>query len=126
MKNKLDLRKNGETSYDYSNDILFVKAKDKDYSESIELNNVVIDLDFEWGVIGIRFFDASEVFNISKNALKSIKELEFNINVEDNTVSMNLWFNYSLPDKSILSHGQNLVREVVSTELKNSEISCTA
>ncbi len=126
MKNKINLNKNGETSYDYANDVLFVKAKNKDYSESIEMNEVIIDLDFEGEVTGIRVFDASEVFNLSKNALKNIKELEFSIKIEDSTISINAWFNYSLPDNSILSHGQNFVREVTSSELKNSEIFCTA
>ena len=46
MSNKSKhLEAEGEMSYDYANDILFFKVKNREYNSSIEFQNMVIDAD---------------------------------------------------------------------------------
>ncbi len=123
--NKKSEVKTGETNYDFENDILILKIKEKKYFSSVEFDNLVVDLDMRGNVSGLRIFDASKVFKLPKSALENIKEFEVEIKVEDNTVCVNLWFNYSSQDNSLLTHGQNFVREAIAQELKNSELHCS-
>ena len=39
------LEAEGEMDYDFANDILFFKVKDRDYNFSLEFQNMVIDID---------------------------------------------------------------------------------
>ncbi len=41
------LEAKGKMDYDYANDILFFKLKDREYAFSIEFHNIVIDIDKE-------------------------------------------------------------------------------
>lgn len=48
-----DLKTKGEFDYDYVHDILFFKCKDRQHERSIELDNVVIDIDEEGFIVGL-------------------------------------------------------------------------
>ena len=65
----LDGTGKGEAKYDYSNDILLLKIKDRDYKKSIELDNLVVDFDSEDFIYGMRIFDASKVLELPKESL---------------------------------------------------------
>ena len=54
----------GEMDYDYINDILFFKVKNREYDRSLEFENLVIDIDSENFIIGIQIFDASKFLRI--------------------------------------------------------------
>ena len=64
------LEGNGEMDYDYVNDILFFKIEDREYDRSIELNNLVVDIDSEDLLTGLQIFDASKYLGITKSNLK--------------------------------------------------------
>jgi|SRR3989344_2160979 len=81
-----------EIDYDYSNDIILFKIKDRDYDYSIELEDVVLDIDKEGFITGIQVFDASNIFNASKEALTSIKNWEFKIRTEEKIIYIQLNF----------------------------------
>lgn len=66
------LEAEGEMDYDYANDILFFKVKNREYDFSIEFQNMVIDVDKEQFIVGIQLFDASDFLKINKANLRKI------------------------------------------------------
>ena len=52
-------------NYDYDNDILFFKVKDREYDHSVELEDLVLDVDSEGNVSGIQIFGASKMLGPS-------------------------------------------------------------
>ena len=43
----LDAKGNGEVDYDYAHDIILFKVKDREYSKSVEFEDLVLDIDKE-------------------------------------------------------------------------------
>ncbi len=121
-KKYLDAKGKGEMDYDYANDILFFKVEHREYDHSIELEDVVLDVDKEGYITGIQIFGASNIFNIDKDALKNIQKWEFKVKIENKIVSMQLMFEM-LKRNKIIERGQNLVRES-SSLLTDSEVMC--
>ena len=76
-KEQKELKKEGESDYDYLNDILFFKAKEREYSRSVELDNIVVDVDEEDFIVGAQIFEASKFLGIAKDALKNLSKGKF-------------------------------------------------
>ena len=66
------MREPAKFIYDYKEDILLFRITGRNYSKSVELQNLVADIDEEGFVTGIRIFDASKVFGVDKNSLKNL------------------------------------------------------
>lgn len=125
MKTKhLDAKGQGEMDYDYSNDILFFKVKEREYDKSIELEDVVLDVDKEGYITGIQIFGASKMFNIEKDSLRNVQKWEFKVRTEGKVISIQLMFEM-LRRNQVVERGQNLVRES-SSLLTDSEVMCAA
>jgi hypothetical protein len=105
----------GEYVYDYDNDILLFKVKDRDYLKSIDFGNLIVDIDKEGFATGLRVFDASLVFDLEKHALKSVKSFSFIATSESGLVSIKLKFVVISRNKQI-SCGQDFVREATGLE----------
>lgn len=80
MANTKDLKERhlegeGEMDYDYVNDILFFKVKNREYDRSLEFENMVIDIDNEDFLVGIQIFEASKFLGVEKPKLKINKWL---------------------------------------------------
>ena len=126
MKTKhLNAKGNGEMNYDYSNDILFFKVKDRIYDRSIELEDIVLDIDNEGYITGIQIFGASKMFSVDKNTLRNVQKWEFKVRIEGRIISVQLMFEM-LRRNILVERGQNLVRELSSSLLTNSEVMCAA
>src|SRR3972149_11404711 len=82
----------GEMDYDYANDVIFFKLKNREYSRSIEFNNITIDVDKEDFITGIQIFEASKFLRINKIALRSVPEWKFQATVKDKTIEIRLAF----------------------------------
>lgn len=121
----LDARGKGEYTYDYRNDILLFKIKDRDYAMSIEFENLIVDIDKEGYITGLRIFDASQVFKLTKLALNNVKRFEFNSKVEDKVITIQLRFMSVLRNRPVIKHGQDIVREAGDSHIRNSEVLCT-
>jgi uncharacterized protein YuzE len=121
----LDAKGKGEHSYDYRNDMLLFKIRNRDYQKSIDFDNIIIDIDTEGFITGIRVFDASKVFNLSKLALSKIQQFEFNARAEDKVISVQLRFTSVLRNKPIIKQGQDFVREAVGSNINDSEVLCS-
>jgi uncharacterized protein YuzE len=89
----------GEMDYDYANDILFFKIKDRDYSFSLEFQNMVIDVDKEMFITGIQIFEASKFLNMSKVNLREIPKWRFYTKIEDNVIEVRLNYHLKIRNK---------------------------
>lgn len=118
----LDAKGKGEIDYDYTNDILFFKVKNREYDHSIELEDVVLDVDKESYITGIQIFGASIIFNIEKDALRNVKKWEFKVKIEHKVIFIQLMFEVLRRNK-VVERGQNLIRES-SSVLTDSEVMC--
>ncbi len=126
MENRhLDARGKGEYSYDYKNDILLFKIKDREYKLSLDFGNLIVDIDKEGFITGLRIFDASQIFKLSKLALKDVKQFEFNTKVEEKVITIQLRFMSMLRNKSLVKQGQDFIREAIDSKVKDSEVICT-
>jgi uncharacterized protein YuzE len=114
----------GEYSYDYRNDILLFKIQDRNYAISIEFDNFIVDIDEEGYITGLRIFDASQVFKLSKVALSNLKSFEFHTRAENGVISVQLRFDCMVRN-AIIKQGHDFVREAADTHIKNSEVLCT-
>lgn len=103
MKPKhLDGRGKGEVSYDYKYDILIFKTKNRNYKQSFEFQNFVMDVDEENFITGIRIFDASKVFGFEKHALRDIVYWEFTANIENNVITVKFKFSCKMRNKLLV------------------------
>ena len=116
----LDAKGNGEVDYDYAHDIILFKVKDREYSKSVEFEDIVLDIDKEGFITGIQIFNASNMFKVEKESLNEIKNWNFEIKVENNVIFVQLTFEIVKRNK-IIERVQNIIRKSPSL-LKNSEV----
>lgn len=95
------LEAEGEMDYDYINDILFFKVKDREYDFSIEFQNMVIDVDKEQFIVGIQIFNASDFLKMNKTNLRKIAKWQFNAKLKDNEFRVDLHYQIIARNKII-------------------------
>jgi len=115
----------GEFDYDYANDILFFKVKNREYEKSIELNNQVIDIDDKGFVVGIQIFDVSKFLNITKYALMNAVRWRFQattekINENNSRIEVRLEFQVKLRNKIVQPNP--IITENVKDSLEDSKM----
>lgn len=120
----LDGKGKGEMDYDYKNDILVFKIKDREYKKSIDFEDIILDLDKEGFITGVQIFDASKLFKMNKAALKNIKKWEFNTKVEDKNIIVQLTFE-ALQRNKVLVKGTENIRREAQSPLAPREALCT-
>ncbi|MBU2561552.1 MAG: DUF2283 domain-containing protein [Nanoarchaeota archaeon] len=123
MENK-QLKSKGEVDYDYKQDILFFKTSERDYAKSIELENLVLDVDKEGFIVGIQIFEASKFLNISRNMLLKIPTWQFEANVRDGRIEFRLMFQIVVRNKIIEKNP--IIMQPISEPLPNSNLICEA
>lgn len=126
MKKHLDAKGKGEYKYDYRNDILLFKIKNREYLKSIDFDNFTLDIDTEGFITGIRVFDASKVFGLTKIALNNIKNFEFNTSAENKVITIQLKFMSVLRNKPVIKGSENFVREALRSNIEDSQLTCSA
>ena len=95
------LEAEGEMDYDYVNDILLFKVKDREYDFSMEFQNMVIDVDKEQFIVGIQIFDASAFLGIPKINLREIPEWKFKAKVNKGIIELRLFYQLKIRNKII-------------------------
>ena len=110
----LDATGKGEFLYDYANDILTFKIRDRDYKMSVEFQNFAIDIDTENFVTGIRIFDVSKVSGLKRLLFKNLIHGGFKASIKDNVISVRLNFVGRLRNKlmPIFTKEQNFTQQV--------------
>ena len=91
----------GESDYDYKHDILFFKTKDREYSKSLELNNIILDTDNEGFITGMQILDASNFLQVKPMILRNIKNFEFNAHNEHGKIEVRLTFQMRIRNKIV-------------------------
>lgn len=125
----LDGKGKGEVIYDYKYDTLTFKIKDRNYSQSFEFQNLVVDIDEEGFITGIRVFDASDMLGVDKVLLKDVASWEFNTRMEEKIITINLKFSCRRRNKIIPffsekeTYTQDLVREA-PIKIEDSSVEC--
>jgi len=117
------LEAEGEMDYDYVNDILFFKVKNREYNFSIEFQNMVIDIDEEKFIVGIQIFEASNFLRMPKINLREIPNWKFNAKLENNTIEIRLDYQLKVRNKIFEKNpiiiqenkSESLMPQVVST-----------
>jgi len=91
----------GKMDYDYVNDILFFKVDNREYSYSLEFQNMVIDIDEEDFIVGIQIFEASSFLNMSRSNLRTIPKWQFKAKVDNGTIELRLFYQISVRNRII-------------------------
>lgn len=116
------LKGKGEVDYDYPHDTLFFKIKDRDYDRSLELDNIVLDIDAEKFITGIQIFEASKFLRTPKLALKNIPHWKFDAHVENNRIEVRLAFQILFRNKIIEKNP--IIVEPITESLPESSMEC--
>ena len=111
------LEAEGEMDYDYANDVLFFKIKDREYDFSIEFQNMVIDVDEEKFIVGIQIFEASKFLRMSKVNLREIPKWRFQSKLENNTIEIRLDYQLKVRNK-IFEKNPIIIQENKSESLR--------
>ena len=123
MKEEIrNLEGQGESDYDFVNDILFFKVKDRSYERSLEFDNIVIDLDTEDFITGIQIFDASEFLSMGKNELKAISRWKFRASMTPGRIEVRVFFQIIKRNKTIEKNP--IIVEHTHLKLPRSEVMC--
>lgn len=117
------LNKAGEFDYDLKNDIFFFKVKNREYSYSIELGDLVIDFDEESFIVGLQVFNAKDFFNITKANLKNIKGFKMNSTINGGIIKIQLSFGLLIRNQS--KEYNPIIYERINENMPNSKLSCT-
>ena len=95
------LKVKGEMDYDYLNDILFFKVKNREYNSSLEFQNMVIDIDKQKFIVGIQIFDASKFLEIPKVYLRPIPKWQFEARLKQGIIEVRLFYQVCIRNKII-------------------------
>lgn len=129
----LEAVQKGITDYDFAYDILFFKVKDREYDYSIELDDLVIDLDTEGFIIGIQIFEASKFLStrfkkFTKSNLKNKINWMYSakINYEERKIDIILEYTIFIRNKRFIEHPRIIERlpDEFSEGISNTKVVC--
>ena len=97
----LDAMGDGITDYDYSNDILFFKIKEREYDVSLEFGDMIVDFDTGGFVIGIQVMEASKFFSddfhkLSKTFFKNKIQWKYEAIVDHDSRTIDIILNFQV------------------------------
>src|SRR3989338_7385024 len=122
---KKQLKGKGKADYDYKHDILLFKTKEREYAKSIELGNIIVDIDKDDFLVGIQIFEASKFLNLERKMLLSIPNWQFTANVYEGTkIDIRLMFQIKVRNKIIEKNP--IILQSISEKLPDSQLICEA
>ena len=133
-KNKIRrLKVKGEVDYDFKNDILFFKTKNREYIKSIELDNLILDIDSKGFIVGIQIFEASKFLKMDKITLKDVPNWEFSTKTDQikdgkktvTKIEIRLMFQVRIRNR-LIEKNPIIMPQPISEGLPNSELTCVA
>jgi len=104
------------------NDILFFKVFEREYSRSMEINNIVLDLDKENFIVGIQILEASEFLNTSKSNLLKVPKWAFQASINEGEIEVRLEFQILVRNKLIEKNP--IIMQPTMGYLPNSTLTC--
>ena len=116
---KPTVERKGKYFYDY----LVFKIENVEYYRSIELENLLIDLNKKGRLSGIRIFDPSKIFGISKKRLDNVGDFRFHIKIKKNILTLELEFKFMEKKRSVTEHG--VMKEILDSNIAETEVVCS-
>lgn len=113
--------KTAKWNYDYQEDILYIRVNNENYLESLETEDIIIDLNNNNKIIGIEINKASIKFKLDKISLKNIKNGIFKIITKKNKIEISLQIKSSIRNKTTSSNLN--IQKLISKSLIPSESS---
>ena len=122
-----ELREKGEFDYDYSHDILFFKVRNREYERSIELDNLVLDVDEEGFIVGLQIFDASAYFGIDRKYLRAAMTWKLQVRTEkisesESRIEVRLMFQVVVRNKIL--QPEPIITQNIRDSLPDSKVVC--
>ena len=121
----------GEVDYDFKHDILFFKTKNREYQRSLELDNLILDIDSEGYIVGIQIYEASHFLNVERLKLRDIPNWEFNVKTEQmdqqgkkiTKIEFRLVFQVRVRNK-LIEKNPIIMPQPIDEKLPNSDLMC--
>ena len=101
--------------YDATYDTLSYRLDRGRYAKSIEFGDIVLDIGEDGTVVGIRIFEASQLFGLEREHLVRVRDFRFSVERSSGVVSLNVSF-VPLADGEPLLR-QRLIRELPSVPI---------
>ena len=118
------LKGKGIVDYDYKYDILLFKTQEREYVKSIEIENMVLDVDKDGFIVAIQIFEASKFLKVYKYALLKVSQWNFEATVKDGMIEFRLTFEVVIRNKVIEKNP--IIIQSISESLPNSKLVCAA
>ena len=117
------LREKGEVDYDFVEDILLFKVKNREYDRSIEANNFIVDIDKGNFIVGVQIFDASRFLGLGKVILRNVSKWRFCAHIHENVIEIRLNFQIIYRNR-IIQKEPIIVESLGQRNLPASEVVC--
>jgi len=114
----------GVVDYDLAHDILFFKIKNRTYDRSLEINNIILDIDTKGYITGIQILEASDFFGTKHFHLKNTKKFKFQSRSERGKIEIRLTFEILVRNKIIEKNP--IIMQETSERLPDTLIKATA
>ena len=99
--NNKEIKGEAGLNYDAETDALYVYAKDIKYVESIDLDDIILDIGENGIIKGIEILDASKKFKLNKYDLKHIKKLIAEIEITPDVIKLKITISVLKRNKEI-------------------------
>lgn len=93
--------------YNKTDDVLSIEKKRKDtkVKGSIDIGDVILDVNTKGNIIGIEFLNASKNIGINKDTLTKIEDIQFNTRQTPDYIAVRLTFQFN---KETITHTTHL------------------
>lgn len=121
----------GKWSYDHSLDIYSSEKLNREYEQSIRVENIVLDIDKKGSIVGIEIFEASKFFGISKQHFKDLLAGKFEFFLSEDhkflKIKIDVVFKVRNAERQRIKLGETFADDVLSeVKLQNSNFSVEA
>ncbi|UXM85431.1 DUF2283 domain-containing protein [Methanococcus aeolicus] len=99
--NNKQIKGEADLNYDAKTDALYVYAKDVKYVESIDLNDVILDIGEDGIIKGIEILNVSKKFHVDKYDLKHIKKLNAEIEITPDIITIKITISILKRNKTV-------------------------
>ena len=127
-----ELKCKGKVDYDFKHDILFFKSENRNYKKSVEIDNLVVDIDEEDYIVGIQIFEASKFLNLKKSVLMHIPKWEFSAKTDLNSdnqdqtrIEIRLAFTVKVRNQ-LIEKNPIIMPHPIMEKLPDSKMTCVA
>ena len=81
--------KNAKMRYSFAEDILFASPVKREYDSSIQMGDLIFDLDKKNRIIGFEIMNASKVLGVPKLYIYNYKKIKIEIAIKDDVIKIN-------------------------------------